>query len=103
VNNRSSNQRYQMQDINNNISHRDMKPYLVDPSPLLETTFSVVSYDNNNVNTSPRAGNDTDLDVLGQYINEPGPNGFNSHPVLNNAMDSINLACNVHTRDTGIT
>ena len=93
-----------MQDINNNnISHRDMKPYLVDPSPLLETTFSVVSYDNNNVNTSPRAGNDTDLDVLGQYINEPGPNGFNSHPVLNNAMDSINLACNVHTRDTGIT
>jgi len=40
-----------MQDINNNISHRDMKPYLVDPSPLLDTTFPVVSYDNNNVNT----------------------------------------------------
>ena len=65
-----------MQDINNNISHRDMKPFLVDPSPLLEATFSVVSYDNNNVNTSRRAGNDTDLDVLGQYINEPGPNPF---------------------------
>ena len=58
-----------MQDINNNISHRDMKPFLVDPSPLLKTTFPVVSYDNNNVNTSRRAGNDTDLDVLGQYIN----------------------------------
>ena len=81
-----------MQDINNNISHRDMKPYyLVDPSPSPETTFTpVVSYDNNNVNTSRRAGNDTDLDVLGQYINEPGPNGFNSHPILNNVMDSIN-------------
>ena len=76
-----------MQDINNNISHRDMKPYLVDPSPLLDTTFPVVSYDNNNVNTSQRAGNDTDLDVLGQYINEPGPNRYNSYRELTHLIN----------------
>ena len=68
-----------MQDINN-MSHRDMKPYVVAPSPSLETTFTaVVSHDNNNVNTNLRAGNDTDLDVLGQYINEPGPNRVYHH------------------------
>ena len=71
--------KYQMQDISN-VSHRDAKPSTVDPSPSLETTFTpVVSHDNNNVNTNLRAGNDTDLDVLGQYINEPGPNRVYHH------------------------
>ena len=66
-----------MQDIINNMSHRDMKS-LVEPSPSLETTFTVVPYDNNNVNTHLRASNHTALDMLGQYINEPGPNHYNS-------------------------
>ena len=77
-----------MQDINSNISHRDMKPYyLVAPSPLPETTFPVVSYDNNNVNTFLRAGNETDLNVLGQYINEPGPNRYKSYRKLTHLIN----------------
>ena len=67
-----------MQDIINNMSHRDMKPSLVEPSPSLETTFTVVPYDNNNVNTHLCASNHTALDMLGQYINESGPNHYNS-------------------------
>ena len=92
-----------MQNINN-ISHRDMKPYLVDPSPLQDTTFNVadartLTPDDTKNDTILHAGDHTDLLKLGQYINEPGPSYCISHPVLNNAMDSINLACNVHTRD----
>ena len=71
--------KYQMQDISN-MSHRDMKPSLVAPSPSLETTFTpVVSHDNNNVNTNLRASNHTDLDMLEQYINEPGPKHVYHH------------------------
>ena len=91
-----------MQNINN------MPHWGVNPSPLQDTTFNVADArtlppDDTKNDTILHAGDHTDLLKLGQYINEPGPSYCISHPVLNNAMDSINLACNVHTRATGIT
>ena len=75
-----------MQDISN-MSHRDMKPYVVAPSPLLDTHFTVAvdrtlskPIDTTNNDTPEKRGdNHTGLHMLRFIINEPGPKRVYHH------------------------
>jgi len=78
--------KYQMQDISN-MSHRDMKPSMVAPSPLLDTHFTVAvdrtlskPIDTTNNDTPEKRGdNHTGLHMLRFIINEPGPKRVYHH------------------------